>query len=253
ASLVEIESPYGTVVVRALITDRSPQGSIFVPMHWTAQWSSKGRVDAAIGPEVDPISGQPESKAQPVAIRPFRAAWHGFALSRREIAPATAYWAKAATSFGQQAEIADPAEPPDWTAFAQELFACTDAAPIVVIDPAARTARVALMVEGRLEAVLFAAPGPVEVARAHLLAHFTEETPQRVLAGRPGRDRPDPGATVCGCFEVGVNTILAAITDQGLSNVDQIGAALQVGTNCGSCRPELARLLAMARPRVAAE
>ncbi|MEM0944705.1 MAG: nitrate reductase, partial [Pseudomonadota bacterium] len=61
ASLVEIESPYGAVVVRALITDRSLQGSIFVPMHWTAQWSSKGRVDAAIGPEVDPISGQPES------------------------------------------------------------------------------------------------------------------------------------------------------------------------------------------------
>jgi assimilatory nitrate reductase catalytic subunit len=73
------------------------------------------------------------------------------------------------------------------------------------------------------------------------------------LAGRAGDDQPDPGAIVCACFDVGVNTILAAIADQGLTSVEAIGAALQAGTNCGSCRPELAALLANAHPREAAE
>jgi assimilatory nitrate reductase catalytic subunit len=43
---------------------------------------------------------------------------------------------------------------------------------------------------------------------------------------------------------VGLNTITAAIAAQNLISVDQIGAALQAGTSCGSCRPELAALLA---------
>ncbi len=33
----------------------------------------------------------------------------------------------------------------------------------------------------------------------------------------------------------------------------QIGAALQAGTNCGSCKPELEALLRGAAPRLAAE
>jgi len=53
---------------------------------------------------------------------------------------------------------------------------------------------------------------------------------------------------------VGLNTILAAIAQDGLVSVPQIGAALGAGTNCGSCRPELAALLARhARQPEAAE
>jgi len=37
--------------------------------------------------------------------------------------------------------------------------------------------------------------------------------------------------------------IARAVAEQGLADLDAIGAALQAGTNCGSCRPELARLL----------
>ena len=69
----------------------------------------------------------------------------------------------------------------------------------------------------------------------------------RLLAGRPGQDRPDPGATVCACFEVGVNTIMAAITREGLVTVDAVGAALRAGTNCGSCRAEIQRMIDHAR------
>ena len=64
-----------------------------------------------------------------------------------------------------------------------------------------------------------------------------------------GNERVESGA----CFGVGLNTILAAVEERNLSSVDEIGALLQAGTNCGSCRPELAALLAATQTREAAE
>lgn len=65
-----------------------------------------------------------------------------------------------------------------------------------------------------------------------------------VLAGIPGPDQSDPGATICACFAVGVNTIADAIATKGLMTVDKLVAALRAGTNCGYCRPELRALIA---------
>jgi assimilatory nitrate reductase catalytic subunit len=64
-----------------------------------------------------------------------------------------------------------------------------------------------------------------------------------LLSGRPGDASDDAGASVCACFGVGRNTILKAIKEDGLDSVDAIGKALQAGTNCGSCIPELTLLL----------
>jgi len=78
ADLVEVSSPFGKVIVRALITPRQKRGCVFVPMHWTDEFSSKGRVDAVIAPVTDPISGQPASKSTAVSIKRFAADWHGY-------------------------------------------------------------------------------------------------------------------------------------------------------------------------------
>jgi len=51
------------------------------------------------------------------------------------------------------------------------------------------------------------------------------------------------GATICVCFDIGLNQIVAAIRDHQLTDVAAVGAALRAGTNCGSCRPALARIL----------
>ena len=64
----------------------------------------------------------------------------------------------------------------------------------------------------------------------------------RLLSGRPGLDQPDPGPIVCACFTVGANQIAAAV-EHGASSVEAVGAALRAGTNCGSCRVEIRRLI----------
>ena len=254
ADLVEVESPQGRILVRALLTDRVLPGSLFVPMHWSGEFAAAARADTLVPAVTDPQSGQPASKAGRAEVRRHAAAWYGFAVSRSRPAAATDYWALAATSFGWRMELADAALPDDWAALARGLFAAPGAEAVLVEDRSRGTARVALVDEdGRIAAALFAAREPVEVARAHIVAAFDSEAPPQLLAGRPGAAQEDRGAIVCACFDVGVNTITGAIARGEVTSVDTIGAVLKAGSNCGSCRPELRALLAAASPARAAE
>jgi assimilatory nitrate reductase catalytic subunit len=50
------------------------------------------------------------------------------------------------------------------------------------------------------------------------------------------------GKQICSCFNVGEKEIISAI-EGGCGSVEQLGATLQCGTNCGSCKSELGVLL----------
>ena len=54
---------------------------------------------------------------------------------------------------------------------------------------------------------------------------------------------PPKGPIVCACFDVGLNTIVDAIAGQSLVTVEDVGTAIGAGTNCGSCRPAIQRLI----------
>ena len=63
-------------------------------MHWTGETAALARIDALVPGLVDPISGQPESKAAAVTLTRFAAAWYGFAVSAADVTPKSDYWAK---------------------------------------------------------------------------------------------------------------------------------------------------------------
>jgi assimilatory nitrate reductase catalytic subunit len=67
-----------------------------------------------------------------------------------------------------------------------------------------------------------------------------------VLSGRSTDGLADAGPLVCACFSVGLNAIRAAI-DGGATSVEAVGAALRAGTNCGSCLPEVKKIVAQGR------
>ena len=254
AGLAEVTSPNGRAILRVLVTDRIAPGSVFAPMHWTGETASLGRVGALVAPITDPVSGQPESKGSVCRAAPFKAACFGFALSVCEPHSTAPYWAKARARGGWRLELALDCEPEDWIAHARDLFGLdADAVPLAVSDARRKTFRVAFLRDHRLVAALFVAPEPVAVSRQYLLGQLDGEVRNDFLAGRPGADRPDPGAIVCACFDIGVNTIRTAIEEQGLSSVEAIGEALRAGTNCGSCKPELRVILEEAAARLAAE
>lgn len=252
ADLVAVDSPKGQAILRARITDAQRRGEVFAPMHWTGETAPSARIDALVPAETDPVSGQPESKAAVARVTRYEADWYGFAVSANPMEMTSQYWALARTTAGYRAEIAGQGDIADWEAEARRLFNAPHASAVTVADRARGTARVALFDGDHLIAALFIAPEPVAVMRDYLATLPGQDEPT-VLSGRPPGDRPDPGPTLCSCFSVGVNTIVTAIETQGLATVDAIGEALQAGTNCGSCRPEIAALLARIHQQEAAE
>ncbi len=252
ADLIRLSNPSGSGILRARITTDVPAGQLFAPIHWTGQTAPSARIDALVPGAVDPVSGQPESKAAVTAATRFGAAWYGFAVSSQPITPEADYWAMARTPQGWRAELAGMDTPQDWEAAARSLFGLEDAEVQQVTDPARGIARIAFHHKGTLLAALFVSPKPVAVMRDYLAGQPGQSVPL-ILTGSSPADQPDPGPMVCACFNVGVNTILTAIQDQGLLSVEAIGAALEAGTNCGSCRPELATLLHSTQAKEAAE
>ena len=254
AALAEVASEHGKVVVRVLISDRQRPGDVFIPMHWTAQFASQARVDALVGSNVDPISGQPELKHTPVRVRPFAAAWFGFAISdRRPLPDDASYWAIARSRTGWRMELAGIACPEDWAALAQSILGTTAAAGEDVLayhDRATGQHRFAAFKDDRLSAALFMSPAPVGVAREYLASQLGRPLDgaaarYRLLSGRAPMDQPDPGPTVCACFEVGRHQIRNAIGAGLCNTVVSIGQVTKAGTNCGSCRGEIERMLSV--------
>ena len=244
AGLVRINNDHGSIIVRALLTDRQARGNVFVPMHWTGQFAGMARVDTLVTANVDPVSGQPALKMAQVAIRPFQARWYGFAILREKPVLDADYWALARTEGGFRLELASREEPADWSAFARKLFGAAPDLPLLAYhDHRQNQHRMAAFEDDLLIGALYVAREPVTVSRSwagdQLAAQFTNAHKRfQLLAGRPGKDMPDKGAIVCSCFSVGTNEIATAAR-AGCHSVQAIGQALKAGTNCGSCRAEI--------------
>jgi assimilatory nitrate reductase catalytic subunit len=116
-------------------------------------------------------------------------------------------------------------------------------------DAAAGTYRAAVMQAGKLEAVLFVGadpklPSPEWLKSRFALATIPGGERRDLLAGTPVEGATDEGPVVCVCFQVGAKRIEAAAA-AGTRCVERIGRQLGAGTNCGSCIPEIRRLIAL--------
>ncbi|WP_370198874.1 molybdopterin-dependent oxidoreductase [Roseibium sp.] len=250
ADIACVESVRGKVLARVHVTDRQKPGNIFVPMHWTAPFSDCAEADRLVAGNVDPLSGQPELKHTPVRISKYKAAWYGFLLSRGkpDLAPID-YWAIARTTAGWRAEIAHKEMPEATDTFVRNLFGCDDVDEDELLsyrDIATGSLRFALVRNGILDGIFMMSGEPVAAARTWLVDRIGQpvgaDARFRILAGQAGADQPDPGAIVCSCFGIGVNQIAGEAFD-GACTVDAIGDRLNAGTNCGSCRAEIVRIL----------
>ncbi|WP_214472104.1 nitrate reductase [Mesorhizobium sp. dw_380] len=257
ADIVRISTPRGEVLVRALITSRQRRGSVFAPMHWTDQFAARGRLDALTAPLTDPISGQPALKHVAARIEKFAAGAFGFAVTRqRPQAIAADYWAAARCKGGWRVELAFANAEVDWTGFARSLFGAEPEAEVLAYhDRDAGQHRIAAFDGERLTGALFIAPAPVAVSRGWAAEqleapHASQRERFRIVAGRAGAERPDAGATVCSCFNIGANQIVAAVAG-GCTTVEAIGGALKAGTNCGSCRSEIRAIILANRVQAA--
>ena len=244
ASLVRVSSDRGEVILRALVSEKQKQGTVFVPMHWNDTNANLARVDALIAPNPDPVSGQPELKFTAVEAKAFLAAWYGFAVTaQRADKPDVGYWAEARADNGFRLELAGEQPFENWTHFAEGLLQSSEL--MAYVDEQAGAFRYAAFENQKFMGALFVSREPVAVARSWLadqLGKVHSRTDAfRILAGRSGSSR-DCGSIVCACNNVGKTTIQSAIA-AGARTLNAVGDVTKAGTSCGSCRAEIQGML----------
>jgi assimilatory nitrate reductase catalytic subunit len=243
--LARVETAQGSSIFRVAGTPDQRRRELFVPIHWTDQTSGGGRAGLLPGQDRDPASGQPGFKNTPVRASGYKPAWNGFLLTRDPPAiPDCAYWTRVRTAGGWLTELAGDG---DFAALAGLL---PEGERVEMVDAKRGVIRSAVLADGLLQAALFVSRSAELPPRDWLITQLGEAgaAPFELLAGRPATPPPDRGRIVCACFEVGLNTILAAISHQRLVSVEGVGAAINAGTNCGSCRPAIAALLPRKEP-----
>ena len=241
----------GRFVGRVRESAEQRPGEVFIPIHWNRQFASQGVATVLTTSITDPVSGQPEAKHGRAAISPFRAAWHGRLLVRKQRPKRwkADYWCHVPMHHSDSWCIAGR-QPLQWPEALTDWLG--GRAQLVMSDPSQGRYRAARLVDGRLEAVIMLDRDPARLPDASWLDQcFAEETlseaQRRALLSGRDIDVPDTGAIVCSCFQVGERQIAAAV-GQGTRTVEALGEQLRCGTNCGSCVPELRELIESSVP-----
>ena len=244
----EIKSAFGVALLRVEVTEAQEEGCVFAPIHWSRETSSQGRIGSLVNSATDPYSGQPELKATPVQLAPFCFEREGGFVSREAIdLPATFWWARVALIGGVGYRIALTGSLEEVALWFNARFEGCDITELT--DASQGLYRVAAFRGDKLEAALFlslSTGDPVWGALTDLLSAELVEVKRRrfALSVRRSSETVDCGPLVCACFGVPKDTIREAVIG-GAGDVASVGIAVKAGTNCGSCIPEIRKMIAV--------
>jgi assimilatory nitrate reductase catalytic subunit len=247
---IELATEHGAVRLRAEPTHTQRRGELFAPMHWTRENSSAGPIGQAAQALADPHSGQPALKATPAMLRVVATRWHGLLLREHGGTPPDgADWVRITVPCGALFRLTGLSPLPTGAAlagFAARLLASHAAETLEMSDAKRGVLRIAALRGGVLVACLMVAPTraalPPEDALADLLGQpVTAAQRPRLLSGRLSAE--PASRRVCACLGVSESAIRHAAVTHRLRSAAEIGGLTGAGTNCGSCIPELEKIL----------
>jgi assimilatory nitrate reductase catalytic subunit len=265
--LVKVKSRRGAFIARAKAAGSIRIGQAFMPMHWGGQFMSGVGANAVTLPAFDPYSKQPELKHSAVAIEKFDAGWQLVAL--RRFAPG-----RGADTLALHAALQpwlarcdhatltligrdDPVlvfrawSVQAWDDAALEAFDAAlgiDAAhhAISFADAKRGIAKRALLEDGLLTGVRLAGETRATDWLKDLMVQGASAPELRrwLLApiAQPPAGTVSRGRVVCNCYDVSEDEILSD-AKAGL-DLSALQGKRKCGTSCGSCVPEIKRLLA---------
>src|SRR5882724_9835308 len=245
-SFARVVTDYGQCILKVIVSERQQRGMLFAPIHWSEATASAARIGALVAPFTDPFSGQPENKATPASITPYEYVFRGFALSRAPLElPSHSWWARVTVGGGYGYLVADNADLSGWSSWLRSV-AGQDLAEYR--DFGGGVYRAASFAANGIETCLFLGPardaGDWNVVKDLFASGALSDDQRRMLlSGKSMDGLTSAGPIVCACFGVGRTTICGAIAS-GARSAAEIGVQLRAGTNCGSCIPELKRLIA---------
>ncbi|HEX2017734.1 MAG TPA: nitrate reductase [Aurantimonas sp.] len=257
--LAHVSSRYGFARAKVSISANQKAGSAFLAMHWSGQFAANAGAGSLATPLTDPFSGQPELKNVPVRIIREAVAWTGLLMTRRDLRPTgVVHWSRSPVEGGWMYELCGTETGGQGILLSRPLLDRFPRSQLVeYTDRRGQTYRAAALdADGALaEALLVSPPGQLP-PRDWLLSLLGSRSPltpgdrMALLSGRSPVPTPATGRIVCSCLNVGINEIAASIA-RGSHSVRMIGEDLGAGTNCGSCRSEIRRIVEASRVEAA--
>jgi assimilatory nitrate reductase catalytic subunit len=261
--IVRVKSRRGEVNVRVFASEEMRQAQVYLPMHWGAQFMRGGGPNALTAGDFDPVSMQPELKHAAVQVEKLDYRWQLVAMRSgdvlkflRAVQPLLDRFPYASCGlYGREHPLLvfrAAAEAP----VEEDLIAALDAALELADDSCAmvyRDARrgVSKRVLVREQKVVGARLIGETAARdwlKDLMARNVSAQTVRpwVLApvASPPLGQSNRGRILCNCLDVAEHEIRSRVAAG--ATLAHLQAELKCGTSCGSCLPELKRMVSEA-------
>ena len=259
--IVQLSSRRGKLILRVETSAEMRAGQTFMPMHWGSQFMNGLGVNALTINACDPISRQPELKHAAVQVEKRALPWQmiamrkGDALKRMSrLQPLLKHFEYASVGlFGRDEELvilrtANATALPDELLFEIDaILGLDDPAEVMNYRDAKRgICKQALMEDGKLLGVRLTGETVARDWLKEIIAQGSDAQSLRpwlfAPLSAPPAGQSQRGRIVCNCLDVSEQEILAEFRN-GL-DLPAIQARLKCGTECGSCVPELKRLVA---------
>lgn len=235
--LVRLHNELGEALLLVGLDEGLREGEAFLPMHWTDSQCSQGAVNRLIAAVVDPLCGQPMFKQGRVQARAQATRWQGLWCGRHDWREPVDWWARRPLPEGNSTLLAS------WSDSPQGLWQRLGSKGHWLRLPL-KEGWLALALAGdRIEGILLVGERRPDI-KVDLLASLLgtplqagalSQTLSLALAGE--------SRLVCSCLRVSEQRIVDAITRQGVSELAGLQALLGCGSNCGTCLPEIDKLL----------
>ncbi|HLD09620.1 MAG TPA: molybdopterin-dependent oxidoreductase, partial [Methylophilaceae bacterium] len=258
--LVKVSNKRGSLMLRAQSSNEMMPAQTFIPMHWGSQHMNGLGVNALMPKAFDKVSKQPELKHAAVKIEKPELPWRMTVMRTckdlhllQQIRGLLKHFDYASCGlYGRGDGIvilrAAHSAAPDAAIIQQldEMLGMTEETPMLNYNDAKRGISKRILVEGdqvtgvRLIGENLAAEWLKEVMTSGSL---TEELRRWALApiSAPPTGQRSRGKIICSCLDVSESEIIDLISMGG--NLPALQAKLKCGTECGSCMPELKRLV----------
>nr|WP_201019050.1 nitrate reductase [Pseudomonas cichorii] len=258
--LVHLKSRRGDLVVPVSSDDAVRPGQAFLPMHWGDRFL-KGGVNVLTQPAFDPLSKQPELKHSGVRIEKAHLPWQFFALiegdvqshltALRPLCEAFAYVSLGLIGRERPALVIraanDVAPEHSLLETIDHLLGLDEGAVMAYDDPKRSIGKRIRLDNGRIIALRLAGETLAQhwLQSLWLQGQVDEQLRRWMLA--PISTEPGKNASLardkilCNCKNVSQSAIMKEI-DNGL-DLNQLKTKLGCGTQCGSCVPEIKRLI----------
>ena len=258
--LVKLESKRGQLIVAVEASRELQSGSVFLPMHWNAQFMQAGGANELTVGAVDPYSFQPELKHAAVRIEKIELPWTCVVVREGNVEQllhklrpllARCRWASLSLMGREHPAIvlrvADHAAPEGWLDEIDDILDFESGPNTLHYRDSRRGVDKVAMWSDDQRLIGLKLAGET-VAQDWLLALMKQggiwKWPRQWAflpnatppSGAPGKER-----TVCNCLGVTESAIKARLA-QG-DSLPMLQSRLKCGTSCGSCVPELKRLV----------